>query len=61
MEFVGVENNMAALNKELYIVVTEQDTGENIIFGEDYWPNNKTADATGSIFLYRMFPSNFLI
>ena len=45
MEFVGVENNMAALNKELYIVVTEQDTGENIIFGEEPWREIKISQA----------------
>ena len=45
MERVGVENNIAALKRELYIGVTDQDTGDNIILGEEPWRDIKISQA----------------
>jgi predicted acylesterase/phospholipase RssA len=41
----GIDDNMATLKKELYINVTDQDTGENIVFGEEPWKDIKISQA----------------
>ncbi|MBX9837980.1 MAG: patatin-like phospholipase family protein, partial [Silvanigrellaceae bacterium] len=45
MKHFGIEDNMATLKKELYINVTDQDTGENIVFGEEPWKDIKISQA----------------
>lgn len=45
MKHFGIEDNMATLKKELYINVTDQDTGENIVFGEEPWRDIKISQA----------------
>ncbi|MES2613908.1 MAG: patatin-like phospholipase family protein [Bdellovibrionota bacterium] len=45
METMGVENNISALKKELYIGATDQDTGEYVILGEEPWKNVKISQA----------------
>lgn len=45
MQHFGIEDNMATLKKELYINVTDQDTGENIVFGEEPWKDIKISQA----------------
>jgi predicted acylesterase/phospholipase RssA len=37
IQYIGMKDNMSALKKELYISVTDQDTGENIVLGEEPW------------------------
>lgn len=45
MRHFGIDDNMSALKKELYINVTDQDTGENIVFGEEPWKDIKISQA----------------
>ncbi|APJ03430.1 patatin-like phospholipase family protein [Silvanigrella aquatica] len=45
MRHFGVEDNLSTLKKELYINVTDQDTGENIVFGEEPWRDIKISQA----------------
>ena len=45
MRHFGIEDNMSTLKKELYINVTDQDTGENIVFGEEPWRDIKISQA----------------
>lgn len=45
IQFFGMTDNMAALKKELYINVTDQDTGENVVFGEEPWKDIKISQA----------------
>jgi predicted acylesterase/phospholipase RssA len=41
----GIDDDMAKLKKELYINVTDQDTGENIVFGEEPWKDIRISQA----------------
>lgn len=45
MRHFGIEDNLSSLKKELYISVTDQDTGENIVFGEEPWKDIKISQA----------------
>lgn len=45
MRHFGIDDNMTSLKKELYISVTDQDTGENIVFGEEPWKDIKISQA----------------
>ena len=36
-KLLGQKNEFSAINKELYILAAEQDTGEVVVFGEDPW------------------------
>jgi predicted acylesterase/phospholipase RssA len=42
---VGVDDNLATLKKELYVSVTDQDTGEHVVFGEEPWKDVKASQA----------------
>lgn len=42
---VGMEDHFSALKKELYIGGTDQDTGENVVFGEEPWRDMKISQA----------------
>lgn len=41
----GIDDDMSKLKKELYINVTDQDTSENIVFGEEPWKDIKISQA----------------
>ncbi|BBH52758.1 patatin-like phospholipase family protein [Fluviispira sanaruensis] len=45
MRHFGIDDSMAHLKKELYISVTDQDTGENIVFGEEPWKDIRISQA----------------
>lgn len=42
---LGIPDNIAQLNKELYISATDQDTGEHVVFGEEPWREIKISQA----------------
>lgn len=42
---LGTENKISSLNKDLYIGVTDLDTGENIVLGEEPWRDIKISQA----------------
>lgn len=45
MKNIGVEDHFSALSKELYISGTDQDTGENVVFGLEPWKDMKISQA----------------
>ncbi len=45
IQIFGVPDNMSSLQKELYINVTDQDSGENVVLGDDPWSDVKISQA----------------
>ena len=45
LERIGFSDNMAAFKKEVYISVTDQDTGEHVVFGEEPWRDIRISQA----------------
>jgi predicted acylesterase/phospholipase RssA len=42
---VGADDKLSSLKKELYVSVTDQDTGEHVVFGEEPWRDMKASQA----------------
>jgi len=42
---LGARDDFSALTKELYVSATDQDTGENVVFGEEPWRDVKISQA----------------
>ncbi len=40
IQYFGIEDNLEALKKEIYIFATDQDTGEIVVFGKDPWKSS---------------------